>query len=114
MALANFNALSVDVIDTATNRRVANIPVNRVFGVALSPDMTRVYAASSTGDATLDPGESCTVQLDFIPRTTGVHAAPLDIFSNAAGSPHPVDLSGTGCAIPTASRARVRRLLCGP
>jgi uncharacterized protein YfaP (DUF2135 family) len=72
------------------------------------------FIVASACGATLDPGASCSVQLTFFPHTLGVHAATLDVFSNAANSPHHVDLSGTGCAIPTPTRARVRPVLCGP
>ncbi len=72
------------------------------------------FVIASACGATLDVGASCSVQITFFPHILGVHAATLDIFTNAANSPHQVDLSGTGCAIPSPTRARVRPVLCGP
>ena len=112
---------------SATHIGFGNVLVNavgvqglRLTNIGLIPvtlgamKVTDDFLAISACGTTLDPGQSCALQVDFIPRSTGAHATTLNIFSNAAGSPHLIDLSGTGCAIPTASRARVRPLLCGP
>jgi len=72
------------------------------------------FTATSTCGSTLDVGAECGVQIVFRPRRTGVHATTLDIFSNAANSPHRVDLSGTGCSLPLPTRSRIRPVLCGP
>jgi hypothetical protein len=72
------------------------------------------FVIASGCPATLDVGATCAVQITFFPHILGVHAATVDIFSNATNSPHHVDLSGTGCAIPTPVHARVRPVLCGP
>jgi hypothetical protein len=64
--------------------------------------------------ATLAAGSSCTVHVTFLPGLPGAQAASLEIVSNAAGSPHHVGLSGTGCFLPTPARARFGGLICGP
>ena len=71
------------------------------------------FVIASGCPTTLDPGVSCAVQVMFFPHTLGVHAATVDIFSNAANSPHHVDLSGSACAIPLPTRSRVQPVLCG-
>ena len=72
------------------------------------------FTLASACGGTLEVGTSCSVQITFFPHLLGVHAATLAIFSNAANSPHHIDLSGAGCAIPTPTRSRVRPVLCGP
>lgn len=72
------------------------------------------FTIRSACPTTLDVGASCVVQIVFFPHALGAHAASVAISSNAANSPHHVDLSGTGCAIPTLPHARVKPVLCGP
>jgi trimeric autotransporter adhesin len=62
---------------------------------------------------TIAPGTSCTLRVTFLPGAPGGQSAGLEIRSNAADSPHRVGLGGTGCFIPTPSRARFGGLLCG-
>jgi hypothetical protein len=62
----------------------------------------------------VSPGSSCTVDVTFMPGTTGRQLGAVEIRSNAAGSPHRIDLSGVGCLVPSPSRARLGLLLCGP
>jgi hypothetical protein len=59
-------------------------------------------------------GASCSIDVSFYPRRTGAQLGTLEIRTNAAGSPHGVQLSGTGCAVPSLARARSGQLLCGP
>ncbi|HUQ28545.1 MAG TPA: choice-of-anchor D domain-containing protein [Usitatibacter sp.] len=77
--------------------------------------LTRGAFFTDTGCiTTLPPGAACTVRVSFLASLPGSQAASLDISSNAAGSPHHVGLSGTGCFIPTPSRIRLGGVLCGP
>ncbi|MGH7536046.1 MAG: Kelch repeat-containing protein, partial [Gemmatimonadales bacterium] len=48
------------------------------------------------GDLTLQPGESTLVNVSFAPRTTGAHAATLEVFHTGLNSPLSIPLSGTG------------------
>ena len=59
-------------------------------------------------------GASCALEVAFYPRTVGAQAGVLEILSNAAGSPHRVELSGVGCAPPNIRRARLGQPLCSP
>ncbi len=65
------------------------------------------------GCATVAPGTSCTIEVAFVPASPGGQAAVVEIRSNAEGSPHRIDVSGTGCFVPSPSRARFGLLLCG-
>jgi hypothetical protein len=62
----------------------------------------------------LAPGATCTVRVTFAAGLTGTRNGVMQVTSNAPGSPHNVDLSGTGCFIPSPSVARRGVLLCGP
>jgi len=46
--------------------------------------------------ASLDAGETCTVQATFIPTGAGARATALRFTDDAAGSPHDIALTGTG------------------
>jgi hypothetical protein len=72
------------------------------------------YLVSNTCGASLGAGASCTVQVTFLPTTPGARSGALEIRSNAEGSPHSVELSGVGCAIPSMTRARLGAMRCGP
>jgi hypothetical protein len=62
----------------------------------------------------IDAGTSCVVDVRFFARMLNARAGLLEIRSNAGGSPHYVELSGTGCSIPNVGRSRIPQLLCGP
>lgn len=46
--------------------------------------------------APLDPDESCQLQISFAPTTPGAKTSTLEVASDAPGSPHLIDLTGTG------------------
>jgi hypothetical protein len=71
------------------------------------------FAASHDCGPLLASGASCTVRLQFTPRLPGGTDGGFEVRSNAAGSPHRVSLSGIGCALPSAGRARAAQLPCG-
>jgi hypothetical protein len=53
------------------------------------------YACSSL-PASLDPGASCSLQVEFQPSATGAKSATLTISDSAVGSPHTVTFTGVG------------------
>jgi formylglycine-generating enzyme required for sulfatase activity len=53
-------------------------------------------ASRACFNATLTPGQSCSIAINFVTRATGRFSATLIINSNAADSPHQVTLSGNG------------------
>ena len=75
--------------------------------------VTGDYFSDGTCVGTIAAGGSCTVHVTFLPSIPGGRSGTVEITSNAAGSPHDVNLSGTGCFVPTPSRARFGVLLCG-
>jgi hypothetical protein len=60
------------------------------------------------------PNASCTFAVTFAPSGAGGRGSQLQILSNAPDSPRFVTLSGSGCFVPSPSRARAGMLLCGP
>ena len=99
-------------VPTATQVLVTNIgqvPVT-IESVVASGDY---FVAHSCGPA-IAVGASCTLNVSFYPRMTGARAGGLVIRTNAAGSPHGVQFSGVGCALPSVVRARFGGLACGP
>jgi hypothetical protein len=99
-------------VPTATQVLVTNIgqvPVT-IESVVASGDY---FVAHSCG-LTIAVGASCTVNVSFYPRMTGSRLGGVLIRTNAAGSPHAVQLSGVGCTLPSFIRARFGGLACGP
>jgi YVTN family beta-propeller protein len=72
------------------------------------------YLVSNTCGVSIAVAASCSIDVSFYPRHTGAQLGTLELRTNAAGSPHAVQLSGTGCALPSVGRARSGQLLCGP
>jgi hypothetical protein len=91
-----------------TLRNVGQAPLT-VTGFAFSGD----FFADAPCVTTISPSASCTVHVTFVPSSPGRQAGVMEIHSDAADSPHPVDLGGTGCFLPSPSRARFGILLCG-
>jgi hypothetical protein len=56
---------------------------------------------------------TCEISVGFFPNVVGSAAGTIEIRTNAAGSPHNVQASGIGCAIPTVARFRAGIPLCG-
>lgn len=89
---------------TATNSGELPVNISRIYAVG-------DYLPSHTCPATLQPGASCTIDVGFSARLKGVRTGTLVIESNALGSPHTVQLKGTGCSSYSAS-LRGRSLQC--
>ncbi len=68
--------------------------------IAFSGDFAPPQFAFNCGalPANLSAGQSCTVSISFTPVEAGARAGTLTITHNATGSPHTVQLSGTGLA----------------
>jgi hypothetical protein len=56
-----------------------------------------VLVPGGTCGTTLAPQETCFVDVAMLPNGFGAREGTLTFTSNAAGSPHRVDLLGTGC-----------------
>jgi len=91
---------------TLTN--IGQIPV-ALFSITASGD----FVESDNCGGSLGVGAACTVHVQLLAAVVGSKGGTLTVVSNAAGSPHHVDLSGTACSIPSISRTRTHPLLCG-
>jgi hypothetical protein len=56
---------------------------------------------------------TCDITIGFFPNLVGSVVGTIEIVTNAAESPHDVQVSGVGCAIPSLSRARSGQPICG-
>ncbi|MFY9527638.1 MAG: choice-of-anchor D domain-containing protein [Candidatus Acidiferrales bacterium] len=57
------------------------------------------YADTTTCAATLLAGSNCAINVTFTPTATGTRTGAVAITDNAAGSPHIVNLTGTGVTV---------------
>jgi len=60
------------------------------------------YARSTTCGSSLGAGGSCSISVTFTPNAAGTRNGQISVSSNASGSPHTVDLAGTGTSPPDA------------
>ncbi|MBZ5558429.1 MAG: choice-of-anchor D domain-containing protein [Acidobacteriia bacterium] len=83
-------------------------PAQLVHLTNVGADALSLTTISTTGDfgqtndcgASVDPGKSCTIAVTFAPVTTGSRTGSLTIADSAAGSPHTINLAGTGGVVP--------------
>jgi serine protease len=95
---------------TLTNTGTGPLLVGGVSLTGANPGDFAI-SADSCSNQTIAPGASCSISVTYTPSATGTRTANLSIPSNAPGSPHRVDLSGTdvspassgGCFIATAA-----------
>jgi hypothetical protein len=87
----NLNTTSAPQTITLTNSGNA---VLNISAITTSGD----YAQTSDCGATLDAQSSCTITVTFTPTAAGARPGTLTITSDAAGSPHTLNLTGTGLA----------------
>ncbi len=70
----------------------SGISAMTLTGIAASGD----FAQTNTCGTSLAPGANCTISVTFKSTASGARAGALTITDNAPGSPHTVDLTGTG------------------
>jgi YVTN family beta-propeller protein len=86
---------------TVTNNGTVNLTITTV--VEGGTDMGDFSVGSdSCTSATVTAGSTCTVSVKFTPSIVGNESATLTFTDNAAGSPHVVNLTGTGTPLPVA------------
>ncbi len=91
------NTASAAQVVTLTNNSSATIAFTSAsVGTGFSIDQ-----ATTTCVATLAPAASCNVGVIFTPTTDSVHSTTLSVVSNAPGSPHTINLVGTGPTVNT-------------
>ncbi|MBL8525705.1 MAG: choice-of-anchor D domain-containing protein, partial [Betaproteobacteria bacterium] len=71
------------------------------------------FVQSNNCPSSLAPGASCVVNVLFSPLGMGGRSGELQVLSNAVGSPHKVQLSGTGCRWFSQAQSRLFLTLCG-
>ena len=72
------------------------------------------YLATSTCGLTLAPQQTCFADVAFRPLGFGPRPGQFRVFSNAAGSPHIVELIGTGCRPFVSTGRRPASQNCAP
>ncbi|MCI0355070.1 MAG: choice-of-anchor D domain-containing protein, partial [Acidobacteria bacterium] len=60
------------------------------------------FARTSTCGSSLGAGGSCSISVTFAPTAAGTRSGQISVSSDAAGSPHTVDLAGSGSSPPDA------------
>jgi Right handed beta helix region len=91
---------------TLTN--VGTVPVNLQSVLARGP-----FLVSETCPFSIPVHGTCDISISFFPNIVGAVVGTIEIATNAAGSPHEVQVSGVGCAIPSVARFRAGTPLCG-
>ncbi|MFN0121471.1 MAG: choice-of-anchor D domain-containing protein [Blastocatellia bacterium] len=74
-----------------------------ISDIGLREQVHFLLAGQGCMGATLAPGQSCEVRVQFQPKTPGNLNDQLRITSNDAGSPHLIAVTGTASAPPTAT-----------
>ncbi len=77
--------------ETLTNSGGATLNISRI-------EVSGDFAETNNCGTSLVSGGNCTISVTFSPTATGTRTGVLTITDDAAGSPHTVNLSGTGAA----------------
>jgi hypothetical protein len=85
---------------TLTNTGTATLKIASITNSIIG------YTHTTTCGATLLRAASCSISVSFVPKVSGVTTGAITIASDASGSPHRVELSGTGVAVPLVSLNR--------
>lgn len=59
-------------------------------------DVSGEFSETNDCPASLSPGQTCSIQVSFLPNSVGTITGAITLTSNASGSPHVISLSGTG------------------
>ena len=76
---------------TLTNSGTATLSITSIAASAQ-------YSQTNTCGASVAAGANCTISVTFTPTATGTQPGTITITDNATGSPHIVNLTGTGTA----------------
>ena len=87
---------------TLTNLGGAPLSVGGVFLGAPDPQDFLVDATNCAFATPLGPGNSCQIQVRFVPQSRGAKSAVLNVVDSAADSPQTVALSGRAGSAPRA------------
>jgi len=93
-ATLNFGSVNVGASNSAATVTLANLgdaPLS-LGGVATTGDFSQTNSCGSS----VAPAASCTLTVTFSPTASGTRTGTLIVTDNAQGSPHTVNLTGTG------------------
>jgi hypothetical protein len=74
-----------------------------VASIAITGNNSTDFIATNSCGSSIAVGGSCTISVSFKPAAAGLRTASLAINDNAVGSPHAINLTGTGIAVPVVS-----------
>jgi hypothetical protein len=83
---------------TVTNNGSAPLTVSSATASGTNPED---YLVTSQCHAPVETGQSCGIAVRFDPHEAGASSASLTLETNTAAQPLPIELSGTGGALPT-------------
>ena len=86
---------TTSAVKTVTLTNVGTTTIT-ITGVTIAGTSPGDFAQANTCGSSLAAAASCTISVTFKPTTTGTRSATLKVTDNAAGSPQPVTLSGSG------------------
>ena len=93
-ATLSFGSVNVGTSSSASTATLTNLgdaPLS-LSGVATTGDFSQTNNCGSS----VAPAASCTLNLTFSPRAGGTRTGTLVVTDNAQGSPHTINLTGTG------------------
>jgi hypothetical protein len=108
MAFASTPIGATSVAQTATLTNSGNAAAT-ITSITTTGDFTQ----STTCGSSLATNSSCTITITFKPVATGTRTGSTTIVDSAAGSPHQIQLSGTGttaCTLPSSAGIHI----CSP
>jgi hypothetical protein len=91
----SFAAQNVGTTSAAKTATLTNTG-NAVLNITSIVSNNSVFALTHNCGASLAAGASCTVNVTFSPTTVGTTTSSVVLTDNAAGSPHPLPVSGVG------------------
>jgi uncharacterized repeat protein (TIGR01451 family) len=99
-AVASINPLLLTFLDqpVSTTSGAQMVTVTNTGGTALLISSIVVagnFAQTNNCGGMVAPGASCVISVTFTPTTTGVLTGTVTLTTNAAGSPHVINLTGT-------------------
>jgi len=85
---------------TATLTNTGNAALS-ISSIKLTGTNSSAFAETNTCGSSLDVGANCTISITFTAPSAGSFTASLSVADNAAGTPHAVNLNGTGTPPPS-------------
>jgi hypothetical protein len=85
---------------------LSNVGTAPLFLSGISESGNSDFSVSNNCAASMAAGAQCSLGVAFAPHAIGARSGTVTIRSNAAGSPHTINLSGTGCRYFSPAAAR--------